>query len=197
LENATHPWIFSIDADEEVSPELSSEIQSLDFSQDGYEMPRTVWYLNRWIKHGVWYPGYILRLFRRDRGSFTGDAVHEYVRVSGNVGRLRGDLLHYTYRNIHHHLEKMNEFTTIAAREMFDENRRAGVGQIAVYPFLEFLKVYFSKRGFLDGLAGFVIAVFHSFYVFLKYAKLLELGFTPRDKHRPQDAPAETREEQR
>ncbi len=175
LNKVAHPWVFSIDADEEVSPELATEIASLDFSKDGYEMPRAVWYLNRWIKHGVWYPGYILRLFRRDKGLFSEDPVHELVRVSGTVRRLRGDLLHYTYRDINHHLEKIEEFTTIAARQMFEEHRRAGVAHVVAYPFLEFLKVYISKRGFLDGLAGFVIAVFHSFYVFLKYAKLREL----------------------
>ncbi|UCH84913.1 MAG: glycosyltransferase family 2 protein [Candidatus Latescibacterota bacterium] len=176
LEHATHSWVFSIDADEEVSPELGREIRSLDFSMDGYEMPRAVWYLNRWIKHGVWYPGYILRLFRRDKGSFTDDAVHEFVRVSGKVGRLHGDLLHYTYRDIHHHIEKMNDFTLIAAREMNEKGRRAGFRHIAVYPLLEFFKVYISKRGFLDGLAGVVVSVFHAFYVCLKYAKLHELG---------------------
>ncbi|MEJ2722609.1 MAG: glycosyltransferase family 2 protein [bacterium] len=180
LEKATRPWVFSIDADEVVSPELAAEIQSLDFSRDGYEMPRAVWYLNRWIRHGVWYPGYILRLFRRDKGSFSDDPLHELVRVKGRIGRLRGDLLHYTYRDINHHLAKMNEFTTIAARQMFEDGRRAGVLQIAAYPFLEFLKVYVSKRGFLDGLAGFVIAAFHAFYVFLKYAKLRELRLCSR-----------------
>jgi glycosyltransferase involved in cell wall biosynthesis len=124
LEQAEHPWVFSIDADEEVSSELAAEIKSLDFCENGYDMPRSVWYLNRWIKHGVWYPGYILRLFRRDKGAFTDDPVHEYVRVSGPVGRLRGDLLHYTYSDIHHHMDKMNAFTTISARDMFQEGRR-------------------------------------------------------------------------
>lgn len=172
LENSTHPWVFSIDADEEVSPELCAEIQALDGAHDGYEVPRRAWYFNRWIKHGVWYPGFVLRLFRRDRGSFTDDIIHESVRVSGTIGRLRSDLYHYTYRDIRQHVDKVNEFTTLAAKQMFEQQRRAGIFHIVVFPFLEFFKVYVLKRGFLDGLAGLMIAVFHSFYVFLKYAKL-------------------------
>jgi glycosyltransferase involved in cell wall biosynthesis len=175
LENASHPWVFSIDADEEVSPELCAEIQALDFAHDGYEMPRRVWYQKRWIKHGVWYPGYVL---------------HESVRVSGSIGRLGGDLLHYSYRDIRHHLDKVNEFTTLAARQMLEQKRRAGAHHMTVLPFLEFFKVYIIKRGFLDGLAGLMIAAFHSFYVFLKYAKLREMilrsdrGESPTEKDR-------------
>ena len=190
LAQATHEWVFSIDADEEVSPGLIREIQELDFSHAGYEMPRPVWYLNRWIRHGVWYPGYIIRLFRRDAGQFSEDTVHEAVELSGPVGRLKNDLLHYSFRDIDHHMEKMNEFTTLAAAQRHEEGRRAGVRHIVFTPFLEFLKVYFSKRGFLDGVAGFVIAFFHSVYVFEKYSKLYELGLNADapDRKGPGDA---------
>lgn len=175
LKHATHEWVFSIDADEEVSPELCAEIKTIDFTHDGYEMPRSVWYLNRWIKHGVWYPGYVLRLFRKDKGQFTDDAVHEFVRVSGSVARLQSDLLHHTYHDIHHHLDKMNEFTTLAARQMLERRQRAGIPQIVFFPFLEFFKCYVTKRGFLDGFPGLAVSVLHGFYVFLKYSKLYEM----------------------
>jgi glycosyltransferase involved in cell wall biosynthesis len=176
LENTANTWVFSIDADEEVSADLSDEIQTLDFEHDGYEIPRTGWYINRWIKHGVWYPGYLLRLFRKDKGTFTDDVVHESAHVSGSTARLKNDLLHYTYRDMAHHIEKMNDFTTLSARQMYEQGRRAGVGKIAVTPLLEFLRVYIAKRGFLDGFAGFAVSVLHSKYVFLKYAKLRELS---------------------
>jgi len=177
LEQASNKWIFSIDADEVVSPELSSEIQALNPRDDGYEMPRPVWYMNRWIKHGVWYPGYILRLFHKDKARVSDNTVHESVLVDGRVGRLKGDLLHYSYRDLDHHIEKINDFTTISAREMADRGRRAGVTKIVFYPLFEFLKTYVIKRGFMDGLAGFVVAILHSFYVSLKYAKLFEVNF--------------------
>lgn len=175
IENAKHEWVLSIDADEEVSPELSAEIQRLDFKYDGYEMPRCVWYLTRWIRHGVWYPGYVLRLFRRDHARVTDTSIHESVRVSGTVGRLKSDLRHYSYRDVEHHIDKINDFTTISAREMVKPGRVAGVGRIVFYPFFEFLKTYVVKLGFLDGVAGFQVSMLHAFYVFLKYAKLREL----------------------
>jgi glycosyltransferase involved in cell wall biosynthesis len=180
FERSSCPWVFSIDADEEVSPALCEEIQSLDFACDGYKMPRKVWYLNRWVEHSGWYPGYILRLFDRNKGSFTDEIVHEYVRVDGKVGKLTNDLYHYSYRDVSHHIQKINDFTTLAARQMFEQGRRAGPHNVAVYPFFEFLKVYTVKKGFLDGLAGLTISTLHAYYVFLKYAKLYELGRADR-----------------
>lgn len=175
LTYATHDWVFSIDADEEVSPELQREIASLDFAHDGYWMPRRPYYLGRWIRHSGWYPGYILRLFRRDRGRFTDETLHEHVVVEGRTRKLHGDLLHYSYRSVSHHLAKMNDFTTLAAQKMFDQGRRARLRQLTITPTLEFGKIYFLRRGFLDGFAGLVIALLHAYYVFLKYAKLWEL----------------------
>jgi glycosyltransferase involved in cell wall biosynthesis len=174
--HATREWVFSIDADEEVSAALQREIAALDFAHDGYWMPRRPYYLGRWIRHSGWYPGYILRLFRRDRGRFTDETLHEHVIVEGRTRKLRGDLLHYSYRSVSHHLTKMNDFTTLAAQKMFDHGRRARLRQLTVTPVLEFGKIYFLRRGFLDGFAGLVIALLHAYYVFLKYAKLWELG---------------------
>jgi len=152
LEQCSGDWVFSIDADEEVSPELAAEIRSLDYTHDGYWMPRPVWYLGRWIRHSGWYPGYILRLFRRERGRFTDDRIHEYVQVEGRTKRLRGDLCHYSYRDVAHHVDKMNEFTSLAAQQMFERGRRPRIWQLTL-----------------------VISTLHSYYVFLKYAKLWEL----------------------
>jgi len=179
LSHATRDWVFSIDADEAVSPELQVEIPSLDFAHDGYWMPRRTFYLGRWIRHSGWYPGYILRLFRRDRGRFTDEPLHEHVVVEGRTRRLSSDLLHYSYRSVSHHLQKMNDFTTLAARKMHDQGRRAHLRQMTVTPVLEFGKVYVLRRGFLDGFAGLVIALLHAYYVFLKYAKLWELDQRP------------------
>jgi glycosyltransferase involved in cell wall biosynthesis len=191
IDNAQHGWVFSIDADEEVSAELCNEIRTLDFTHDGYEMPRPVWYLNRWIKHGVWYPGYILRLFRKDRARVSDNPVHESILVPGRTTRLRGDLLHYSYRDLEHHLDKMNDFTSISAQEMAVRRKRAAILRIVVYPFLEFFKTYVVKRGFLDGFAGFQVSLLHAYYVFLKWAKLREIAMQPTDVARPNPAPDE------
>jgi len=175
LEQCSGDWIFSIDADEEASQHLQNEILSLDFRHDGYTTPRRVWYLDRWITRSGWYPGRILRLFRRERGRFTEDQVHESVLVEGQIGRLDGDLYHYSYRDIAHHIEKINEFTSLSAQQMFDAGRRSRLIHMAVTPHLEFLKVYVARRGFMDGGAGLIISILHASYVFTKYAKLWEL----------------------
>ena len=176
LEKASNPWVFSIDADEKVSPSLLAEIQALRFDRDGYYIPRQVWYLNRWIRHSGWYPDYVLRLFRKESAVFTDKILHESAAVAGNTTRLTNPLFHYSYRDISHHLEKMNMFTSLAAQQMHENGRRARIHQIALFPPMEFFKMYVAKRGFLDGVAGLVISSLHAFYVFLKYAKLFEMS---------------------
>jgi glycosyltransferase involved in cell wall biosynthesis len=179
LDQARGEWVFSIDADEVVSPELAEEIGSLAPDCDGYEVPRLVWYLGRWIRHSGWYPGYVLRLFRRQAARFSEDAVHESVQLAGPRRRLRGDLLHYSYRDVAHHVAKINDFTSLAARQMDERGRRAGLVSLALTPGMEFLKVYLLRRGFLDGYPGLVVSTLHAWYVFLKYAKLRERQHAP------------------
>ena len=174
LEQARGPWVFSIDADEEVSPELAREIMALDGSGDGYLVPRVVWYLDRWIRHGVWYPDRVLRLFRRDRARFTLDSVHERVVLQGGAGCLEGALRHYSYRDIAHHVAKLNERASLAASQMAERGQRAGWVRLGLQPGWEFLRAYLLERGFLDGKAGFIVAALHSQYTFLKYARLHE-----------------------
>lgn len=174
-ERASNLWVFSIDADEEAPPELGREIRGLDFTRDAYEVPRRVRYMDRWIRHGIWYPGYVVRLFRRDRARFQDEIVHESVEVDGSVGRLRNDLLHYSYRDVAHHREKIEEFSSLAAERMFSRGKRARLGSRAIVPCLEFFKAYVARRGFLDGRAGFTIARLHAVYVRRKYEKLREL----------------------
>lgn len=174
LEQARSPWVFSIDADEEVSPDLAREIAASGDSCDGYLVPRVVRYMNLWIRHGVWHPDPVLRLFRRDRAHFTPDTLHERVVLSGRVGRLRGELRHYSYRDIAHHSAKMNEMASLAARQMAERGRSAGWAQLSLRPGWEFLRAYVLKGGFLDGTPGLVIAAMHAHYTFLKYARLHE-----------------------
>jgi len=176
VEQATADWVFSIDADEEVSPELAAELQQLDDGVAGYYIPRRVRYLGKWLSHGVWNPDLILRVFRRDRGRFTTDRVHESVRVDGPTRRLHGVLRHYSYRDLAHHAQKMNEMSSLAAQQMAERGRRAGWMQLTVAPAWEFARGYLFKRGFADGVPGLVAAAMHAHYVFLKYAKLREHG---------------------
>jgi len=178
IDQAANDWVFCIDADERVSPELKASIlAALDRGDlpDGFEMARRTWYLGRWIKRGGWYPDRKVRLFRKSKGRWGGANPHDHVRVTGRVERLDGDLLHYSYRSISDHLKTIDNFTTIAAREKRAGGRRASLVDFTLRPFGKFCRMYLLKRGFLDGRAGFVVAATGAFYVFLKYAKLWDL----------------------
>ncbi|MEK6591274.1 MAG: glycosyltransferase family 2 protein [Nitrospinota bacterium] len=188
LSKVSHNWILGIDADERVSDELALEIKSLlndGLIYDGYYIPRKAFYINRWILHCGWYPDYKIRLFKKDKGRWEGTkgtAIHESVIVEGKVGYLKGEILHYSFRDISSHLNTMNRYTSISAREQIKRNVRAGITQILLRPPLNFLKMYFLKLGFMDGMPGLIVSVLSSFHVFLKYAKMWELenGFVSR-----------------
>lgn len=177
IEKVTHNWILSIDADERVTPELASEIRGVlkGPKADAYAVPRRVFYLGRWIDHS-WYPDYKVRLFRKEKGRWGGINPHDKVMVNGTLERLKGDLLHYSYKDISHHVNTMNSFTTTSAMEHLKLGRRAGLLDLLFRPAGMFIKKYILKQGFRDGLPGFIIAVSSAYYVFLKYAKLWELS---------------------
>lgn len=175
---ATHDWILSLDADERVTPALAAEIQALlrgDPPVAGYRVPRLTFHLGRWIRSTDWYPDYQLRVYDRRRGRWTGHLVHESVLVEGPVVDLASDLQHYAYRDLSHHLQTMDRYTTLAARQMHEDGRRAGWVDLALHPPAAFVRNYVLRGGFRDGLPGLVISILNATYVALKFAKLWEL----------------------
>jgi glycosyltransferase involved in cell wall biosynthesis len=182
IEKATHDWIFAIDADEEVSPQLQEEIKRLKhfgFMTAGYQMPRKVYYLNRWISHGTWYPDYKIRLFNRKHGKWGGINPHDKIMLTGKCVKLRGDLYHYTYDNLRSHILQINSFSSISAAELKKRGKRPSLLNIVFNPLIKFINSYIIRRGFIDGVAGFYIAVIIRFEAFLKYIKLWELYHFP------------------
>jgi glycosyltransferase involved in cell wall biosynthesis len=177
VELARHDWVLCLDADEEVSAPLAAEIERAlgEDGCSGYELPRKTHYLGRFIEHGGWWPEYRLRLFDRRRGGWTGHDPHDRVEVEGGVRQLRGPLHHFNYRDVRHHLDKVNSYTSIMAQGMRERGRRFSYAALLLRPPGRFLKMYVVRRGFLDGWRGFLIAAIGGFYVFLKYAKLWEL----------------------
>lgn len=178
-EHAAHDWVFNLDADERVTPELAREIEALKKAQAvsiaAYEMPRKVFYLGRWIRHSGWYPDFKVRLYNRRQAGWQGDYVHESVKTDGQVSRLRGDILHYTVRSAAEHHLRIDRYTTLSAQEAFDKGKQATFASIALAPLATFIKTYIFKRGYLDGIPGLAIAYFAAHYVFLKNLKLWEL----------------------
>lgn len=172
---ASHDWILSIDADERVTPELAAEIRSTLAAVpavSGFRIPRVTWCFGRWIRTTDWYPDYQLRLYDRRRARWTPRRVHESVETDDRPGRLASDLQHYAYRDIGHHLETMDRYTTLAAQEMYDRGRQAGFVDLAIHPAAAFARNYVLRRGCLDGIPGLMVSTMNAYYVFLKFAKL-------------------------
>lgn len=172
---AAHDWILSIDADERVTPELAAEItRALEApaGQVGFRMPRVTFHLGRWIRHTDWYPDYQLRLYDRRHAAWAQRRVHESVTARGPVGKLSNDLQHYAYRDLAHHYETMQRYTSLAAIQMADEGRSSGLFSLLLHPPAAFLRNYVLKAGFLDGVPGLIISAMNAHYVFLKFAKL-------------------------
>ncbi|HME60504.1 MAG TPA: glycosyltransferase family 2 protein [Candidatus Binatia bacterium] len=183
---ASKDWVLLVDSDERVTPELKEEILSVLAGENGryagYAVPRLVKYLDRWWWHGGWYPDYDVRLFRRERATWGGSDPHEKILVDGPVCRLRHPLHHYSYRNIEDHLERINRFTSISSRELRKEGGQWRLSAALLRPAVRFFRSYFLKRGFMEGFAGFYVAVTAAVYVFLKYAKLWELELEEKKK---------------
>jgi glycosyltransferase involved in cell wall biosynthesis len=178
VEQATHDWIFSLDADERPSPELCAEIRELapkGFSRPGYYIPRVAFFMERWIRHGDWYPDYQLRLFDRTCGKWEGGRVHESVKTSEKPGFLRGEIQHFTYRNLSEYLARLDAYSSLAAHDYEQQGRSANLLRLLGNPIAAFTKAYLLKRGFLDGTPGLAVAVMGAVSVFFKYAKLYEL----------------------
>ncbi|MDA1313719.1 MAG: glycosyltransferase family 2 protein [Acidobacteria bacterium] len=171
---ASHDWILSLDADEELSDDLLREIIEVQKSEPdvaGFRFPRRARYLGKWIHHSGWYPDRKIRLYDRRKASWTGDYVHEFVVTTGPVTELRGDLLHYTCDSFSQHLATLDRYTDLAANEMLARGTKAGLWRLILDPPWTFFKTYLIQRGFLDGRQGLTISYAAALYVFRKYAK--------------------------
>ncbi len=174
-----YDWVFWIDADEELTQELTDELQQFKATEPNfhcYDVARRAYFLGKWIKHSGWYPARIKRFFNKQFVIFDDKQVHEGLEVTGEIGNLKYDLNHYTDPNIEHYFTKFNSYTSLAAKELNSKNKNASLSDILLRPIFIFLKMYIFRRGFLDGLHGFILAVFSSVYVFTKYCKLWEIN---------------------
>ena len=178
-DNASNDWLLSIDADERVTPDLAVEIRAVMSrgpQARGFRIRRVSRYLGRWIRSTDWFPDYQLRLYDRRAGRWNGLRIHESFRLNeGSPERLEGELHHYAYRDISHHLKKIDSYTTLLAQQSHEQGRRTNLAALVLHPWFAFFRNYVLRRGFTDGTAGFIISVLNSYYVFLKLAKLWEL----------------------
>jgi glycosyltransferase involved in cell wall biosynthesis len=181
LSLATHEWVFSLDADEELSPELREEVKLLKAiepaaNRAGFSVPRCVFYEGRWIRHGDWYPDRLVRIFRRDRARFVGGKVHERLEVTGRVVPLRGELRHYSFCDAADHWARCQQYARLWAESQHEAGKHAGALSPYLHAAVRWLRGYVLRRGFLDGQPGWRIAAFCAREVFLKYRWLREMS---------------------
>lgn len=174
---ASTDWIISIDADERISAELREEIMEHLESEPtvpGFSMPRRTWHLGQWIRHGGWYPDRKVRVFNRNKAHWAGVNPHDRISINGTPLKLKGDLLHYSFRNLHHHIEGMDFFTGISGKEMDLRGRKSPMLGMLIRAPWRFFRMLVLQKGYRDGFAGFILAGLGMIYVFLKYACLWE-----------------------
>jgi glycosyltransferase involved in cell wall biosynthesis len=195
LELCTKDWVLSLDADEEVSPELADEIKAVlvdPKALNGYSMPRKNLFMRRWMRHGGFYPDPKLRLFRRGMAYSTGRDPHDRFEMregqtpegqtkdSQRVGRLLGALIHHTYPTLTLYIEHMNRYSSVWNRVPGAMPRKFSLNAIVLRPWATFVYNYFVRLGFLDGREGLLLHMYHAGYVSWKYAKAWEMGRTPK-----------------
>lgn len=180
LDLASQPWALCLDADEEVSPALRAELIGFFKGTQtrtcvAARFPRKVWFMDRWITHGDWYPDLSLRLIRRDRARWGGDAfVHEKMDCQGPVATLKGDLLHHSFPTLSSHVAKINPFADLFVAQKEAKGDRFSILTALVRPFWRFVRGYVIRLGFLDGYPGFYIAIGTAFGAFVRYSRLYE-----------------------
>ena len=177
VEQASHDWVLCLDADERVSPQLAASIRSAVASPVSpvYRMARRNRFLGRWLSHGEGYPDWSPRLFNRMNARWSDDLVHEKVLFAVTPGTLEGDLMHDSADDLATYLERQNRYTTLAARQAFEQGRSASVLHLLFSPVVRFIKFYLMRLGFLDGLPGLLHISIGCVNSYMKYAKLIEL----------------------
>ena len=194
ISQCTGTWILSLDADEELTPELQTELRQLLQSEstapsaiEVYRIPRRNLFLHRVIRYGGYYPDAKLRLFRRNDPAlpshirFSERAVHETIQCTGPIGLLHADLIHHAYPTLETYIEHMDRYSTLGAQLLVSRGRvshnwLAFCSNVVIIPAMTFLWNYVFRLGFLDGREGLLLHLYHSAYVSWKYAKAWSLA---------------------
>jgi glycosyltransferase involved in cell wall biosynthesis len=178
LDLATCDWVFSIDADERVTPELAGEIKSLletGGAEVAYKLPRLSFYCGKFIHHAGWQPDYVLRLFKRGTARFSDDLVHERVVTQQPVHALQNHLLHYSYLNFSQVLSKVDAYSTASAKQAYARGKRSSVAGALGHGAWAFFRTYVIRRGFLDGGHGLALSISNAETSYYKYLKIWQM----------------------
>lgn len=176
VSKASNDWILSLDCDERLDDQLRGEILRIKDTLEehgAYRMARKTFYMYRWLNH-TWYPDKQTRLFNRNVAYWGGMNPHDVIIVDRRLVRpLQGDILHYSYDSVSDHIQTIDKFTTISAREIISKGKRVGLLKPLTNGLWSFVRIYLIKGGFRDGFAGFVACFLSMMYTFVKYAKVI------------------------
>lgn len=178
LAKAQHEWVLSIDADEQLTPELQSEIQQAiqQTQYTAFSISRISYYCGRWMQHSGWYPDRIIRLFKKECAHFTDVPIHEKVLVTqGKIGYLQGQLRHFSFTSIEAVLDKINHYSTASADMLYHKGKSANLGKAIFHGLWAFFRTYVLKLGFLDGQQGLMLAISNAEGSYYRYIKLMYL----------------------
>lgn len=179
IELASSEWVLNIDADEEISEELAKKIVDIkDDKNDKIDVFKINFMsvcFGKKIKHGGWSNSYRIRLFKKNSGRFNENNVHEEFITNSHIGKINEYILHHSYSDLEDYFTKFNKYTTLGAIEYYKKNKKANLVSIVLNPIYKFIRMYFFRLGFLDGLEGFILAITSSLYTMVKYYKLKEI----------------------
>jgi len=177
IDLASNDWMLALDADEWVTLELRTEIEQImrDPSDNtvAWRIPRLSSYCGRYMRHGGWWPDYVIRLFRHGHARFCGSIVHERLISNGPIGKLHAHLMHEAFLDPEEVLRKINSYSTWGAQTLSENGKRANLSKAVGHGLWTFIKTYFFRLGFLDGREGFMLAVSNAEGAYYKYVKLM------------------------
>lgn len=178
IDAAQFDWIYSLDADERITPELQAEIkQAINKAEfKVFDVPRKSFYVNRFMEHSGWWPDRTRRLFKKGHARFTSHEIHANLATDENVGHLQAHMLHYSFMSMESVLEKINRYSSGVSRDLYAEGKRSSLTKAVVHGLWAFLRTYFLRAGFLDGREGFMLAVSNAEGSYYKYIKLMLLA---------------------
>jgi glycosyltransferase involved in cell wall biosynthesis len=177
IDAASHDWIYSLDADERITPALAAEIISSikENRFKVFDVPRSSLFVSRFMKHSGCWPDRTRRLFRKGCAKFSDHEIHASLTTKEAVGHLAAPMIHYSYHNYHSVLEKVNRYSSGSARDLYARGRRGSLALAISHGLWAFIRTYLIKLGFLDGQQGFILAFSNAVGTFYKYIKLMEL----------------------
>ena len=174
IDSSTGDWIYSIDADERITPELRDEILNT-INQNQYmvyDVARKSFFVTKFMRHSGWWPDRTRRLFKRNFARFTTHEIHANLSTSHHVGHLKSHMIHYSYRNYHEVLEKVNRYSTGSANDMLANGKKSSLFKAVTHGLWAFFRTYFIKLGFLDGQAGLIVSIANAESSYYKHLKL-------------------------